>query len=196
MFTIQFCADGLRQPAKYPNRVLVLLMGMTLGCLAYAAEPVAAWPADAMVDANVPRKTLAPRVKVDSGILEWVPHVEDLTPWVTLSPFETRATPRPQIVKLLPPLNGDPQRGKVIAMDTKRGNCVTCHEVPGEDWPGTLGPALDHYKRLQRTDADLYQQIYDVRVHTPRASMPPFGTMGILQEQDIRDLVAYLQSLE
>jgi len=149
-----------------------------------------------MMDPKIPTKTLMPKIKVDSGLLEWVPYSVDLSPWPTLCVDDPRPMPRPKKAQYVGPLRGDAVRGKAIAMDTQRGNCVTCHAIPGEEWPGTFGRDLRHYKQMRMNDADLYQQIYDVRTSAPRAVMPPFGALGILSDQDIRDVVAYLQSLE
>ncbi len=149
-----------------------------------------------MVDPMRSIKTLAPKVVVDSGQLHWVPHFIDFSQWPTLCKDETRTIPSPQMAHYVAPLRGDAARGRVIAMDPWRGNCVTCHEIPGEEWPGTFGASLHHYKQRRHTDANLYQQIFDVRITAPRAVMPPFGPLGILSDQEIRDLVAYLQSLE
>ncbi|MBM4189468.1 MAG: sulfur oxidation c-type cytochrome SoxX [Betaproteobacteria bacterium] len=149
-----------------------------------------------MMDPKIPTKTLMPKIKVDSGLLEWVPYSVDLSPWPTLCVDDPRPMPRPKKAQYVGPLRGDAVRGKAIAMDTQRGNCVTCHAIPGEEWPGTFGRDLRHYKQMRMSDADLYQQIYDVRTSAPRAVMPPFGALGILSDQDIRDVVAYLQSLE
>lgn len=153
-------------------------------------------PGDEMVDPGTSTKTLMPRIKVDSGRLEWVPYHMNLSSWPTLCEADPRPTPRPQKAQYVPPLRGDAVRGRAIAMDTQRGNCVTCHAIPGEEWPGSLGRNLNHYRQMRMSDADLYQQIYDVRITVPQAVMPPFGALGVLSDQDIRDVVAYLQSME
>lgn len=162
--------------------------------LAAAAESVL--PADAAIDAAAPHKTLEPKVVPDSGRLQWVAHKHDLTPWITHSHLDTRAVPKPQRVTYTAPLNGDAKRGRALAMDSNKGTCITCHAIPGEEWPGTVGASLLHHKWRQQTDAELYQQIYDVRVTAPYAFMPAFGALGVLNDQEIRDLVAFLQSLE
>ncbi len=169
---------------------VVLGVGLLGSPLGYAHDK------DEMVDPKTSTKTLAPKVVVDSGQLQWVPHFMDLSRWPTLCHEDTRIIPGPQKAQYVPPLRGDPVRGRAIAMDPWRGGCVTCHEIPGEEWPGTFGVALNRYKQRRLTDAEIYQQIFDVRVTAPRAVMPPFGPQGILSDQEIRDLVAYLQSLE
>lgn len=180
--------------------------GYLSGCLSIRQAVLAAFlcgsalayghSADEMVDPKSSTRTLMPRVVVDSGRLDWVPYPMDLSPWPTLCDADPRPMPRPQQAQYVAPLRGDAVRGRGIAMNTRRGNCVTCHEIPGEEWPGTFGAPLNHYKQRRMSDADLYQQIYDVRITAPRAVMPPFGALGVLSDQDIRDVVAYLQSLE
>ncbi|HNA28979.1 MAG TPA: sulfur oxidation c-type cytochrome SoxX [Thiobacillaceae bacterium] len=158
----------------------------------HGADP----PPDAAVNPAAPSKTLEPKVVVNSGRLEWVPYKRDLTPWPTLSHEDKRPTVKPRKVKLSMPLNGDPARGREIALRPDRGYCVVCHQVPGEDWPGTVGTPLLHFKQHDYADGAVFQQIFDPRVINPQSVMPPYGANGILTEQDIRDLVAYLQSIE
>lgn len=172
-----------------------LVLGGICLCVAGAAQ-AADWPADAAVDPNAQNRTLTPRVVVNSGRLEWEPHKRDLTPWPTLSHLDRRATPRPQQANYNPPLRGDPARGREIALNPARGNCIACHILPGESWPGSVGLLLLGYKQRGVSDAYVYQQIYDRRVTNPNTVMPPFGTFGVLSDQEIRDLTAYVQSLE
>lgn len=152
-----------------------------------AADP----PADASYSDKAPHRTLVPKVVVNSGHLDWVAYERDLTPWVTLSHLDNRSGSRAKKVQLTTPLNGDPTRGKYLAGEW----CAVCHVFPGDEWPGTVGTPLDHYGRFRYEDAKVFQQIFDARVYYPSTIMPPFGTHGLLPEQDIRDLVAYLQSL-
>lgn len=174
----------------YRLKCVVLVVALCGSSLGYAHN------GDEMVDPKTTTKTLAPKVVVDSGQLHWVPHARDLSRWPTLCNDDSRSIPKAQVAHYVPPLRGDAVRGRVIAMDPWRGNCVTCHEIPGEEWPGSFGIPLIHHKQRRHTDAELYQQIFDVRITSPRTTMPPFGPLGILSDQEIRDLVAYLQSLE
>ncbi len=172
-------------------------MGIGVWALLFALPAMAAdLPPDAAVRAEGPIRTLAPKVVVNSGRLEWVPFERDLSRWPTLSHADKRPTPLPQRVKLDGPLNGDPERGKELAMGHLEGDCVFCHTLPGEDWPGTVGHLLMHYREHGNSDQRVYQQIYDPRIFNPGTVMPAFGTYGILSDQQIRDLVAYLQSMK
>jgi sulfur oxidation c-type cytochrome SoxX len=174
------------------KRVAILLGGMLCALPLFAADP----PPDAAVDMNTPNKTLVPKVVPNSGRLEWVPHDRDLTRWTTLSHADKRDASRPRTAVPSLPLNGDSARGREIAMSPARGNCVTCHRLPGDDWPGTVGNSLLQYKKYEYTAERIYQQIYDPRVFNPTSVMPPYGSHNLLKEQEIRDLVAYLQSIE
>jgi sulfur oxidation c-type cytochrome SoxX len=169
---------------------------MLLGVVIFGAATAAGLPPDAAVDPATPNKTMVPKVVPNSGKLEWVPYDRDLTPWVTLSHADKRDAVRPTKSTLTLPLNGDAARGKEIAMSPKRGNCVTCHRLPGDQWPGTVGTSLLQYKKYEYTADRIYQQIYDPRIFNPHSVMPPFGSHNLLADQEIRDLVAYLQSIE
>jgi L-cysteine S-thiosulfotransferase len=174
-------------------------IGITLPCLcAFLAGP--AWsaelPPDAAVNPAAPTMTLEPRVVVNSGCLEWVPFKRDLSAWPTLSHEDKRNTARPRKVTMTEPLNGDPARGRDLAMRRDKGYCVICHQLPSENWPGTVGISLTKYRQHKYPDAVVYQHIFDARVLNPNTVMPPYGTNRILNDQEIRDLVAFLQSLE
>ena len=164
---------------------LVLLLATPAWC-AESAQPL---PADASVSNG---KTLVAKVVVNSGRLEWVPHNRDLTRWPTLSYQDRRATPEPKRMEMKAPTQGVAARGKALAWEW----CIACHALPGDEWPGTVGSPMWHYKQHKHADALVFQQIFDARVFNPNTVMPAFGTFGLLAEQDIRDLVAYLQNIE
>jgi sulfur oxidation c-type cytochrome SoxX len=170
--------------------MLALLLAGTASARADAPPP------DAVFDPGAPLKTLAPKVVVNSGKLEWVPFHRDLTSWPTLSHHDKRPTPRPVRATLNGPLDGDAARGRELAMRPDKGYCIACHALPGEEWPGTVGVNLAGYQQHRNADELVFQQIFDARVFNPNTVMPPYGTFGILTEQELRDLVAYLQSLE
>lgn len=152
-----------------------------------------AWSAESPSDASVRGgKTMEPKIIVNSGRLEWVPHKRELGAWPTLSYQDRRATPEPQRAAMTAPTKGDAARGKSLAWTW----CIACHTLPGDEWPGTVGSPMWHYKQYNHADALVYQQIFDPRVFNPHTVMPAYGTFGLLADQDIRDLVAYLQSIE
>lgn len=178
--------------------MFVRLFAFLVGLAAITAGQAGAadLPGDLAIDPSAEIKTQVPRVVPNSGRLQWKPHHRDLSPWPTLSYDDRRPTPAPRKVALEGPLNGDPARGREIAFQPRRGNCVACHHLPGDDWPGSVGNFLLQYRKYGYNAEQIYQQIFDARIFNPNSVMPPFGTFGILSDQDIRDLVAYLQGLE
>lgn len=153
-------------------------------------------PSNILYDAEKPKKTIWPLPVKNSGELKYNEHRQDLSKWPTLSYEDNRPTRTPQKVSLSGPLNGDPAKGKEIAMNTQRGNCWACHALPGDAQPGSGGPPLLNIGTWGYSDAHIYQQIWDRRAVNPNTIMPPYGTNGVLSDQDIRDITAYLQSLK
>jgi sulfur-oxidizing protein SoxX len=77
------------------------------------------------------------------------------------------------------------------------GNCFACHQLdPKEVSYGTLGPSLSAYGRDRKYDAeamkDAYTKIYNSMAVVPCSNMPRFGANKVLDEQQIKDVMAYL----
>lgn len=89
------------------------------------------------------------------------------------------------------PLTGDATRGTKIALDVRWGNCVACHSLPGNPG-GTVGPNLADFSERNPPLEYTYQRIWDGRVFNPDSHMPIYGTNGVLTEDEIRDVMAYL----
>ncbi len=173
--------------------LLAVATGLMASAQCQAAEPV---PSNILYDATRTNKTIWPLPVKNSGELIYNEHRQDLSRWPSLSYEDKRPTRRPEKVDLQGPHNGNAENGKKIAMNTQRGNCWACHILPGDTQGGTGGPPLLNVGAWGYSDAYLYQQIYDRRVANPDTVMPPYGTNGVLSDQDIRDIVAYLQSLK
>lgn len=104
--------------------------------------------------------------------------------------------PAPEIqqVTFTPPLNGDAERGSKIANNIRWGNCFACHSLPGGVKGGTVGPDLSKTGASNLDPAYLYQRIWDGRLFSPDAHMPIYGTNKVLEDKDIRDVIAYLMT--
>ncbi|WP_240095813.1 sulfur oxidation c-type cytochrome SoxX [Thermomonas flagellata] len=104
---------------------------------------------------------------------------------------------------------GDWKQGEKIAQDgfgkqysddpnvPSGGNCYACHQLAKDEVAyGTLGPSLYNYGKLRgQSEAILkytWGKIYDTKGMMVCSNMPRFGHMGILTEQQIRDVMALL----
>jgi quinoprotein glucose dehydrogenase len=94
-------------------------------------------------------------------------------------------------------VGGDVARGRTVFRDRAELQCLRCHGVAGEG--GTVGPALDQVGR--QSAADLLQALRDPNAKLAAgwpAGMPsamPAGLDRLLTHAELRDLLAYLQSL-
>lgn len=162
-----------------------------------AAKPwPAGLPADALYDPNAKNGTIFFVPTTNTATLKQADHPRDLSKWLTRSHLDTRGVPPPVQKKLEGPLNGNPEEGKKIAMNTGVGNCWACHALPGDAQPGNQGPSLIGFGKQGLSDEQVYQTIYDRRSVNPMSPMPPFGTVGTLSDQQVRDIAAFLQSLK
>ena len=95
------------------------------------------------------------------------------------------------------PVQGNPDQGKELVADRKRGgSCLACHVLPEETLPGNVGPDLSTIGTWKRTDEYLFNYIYDPRQFNPKTAMPPWGIHQIFSREEIKDLVAYLKTLK
>ena len=86
-------------------------------------------------------------------------------------------------------------KGKALAENRKKGNCLACHRMGGGDLPGNIGPPLVAMKARFPDKAALRAQIYDATVRNPDSMMPPFGRHGALSDAEIDAIVEYVYSL-
>jgi sulfur-oxidizing protein SoxX len=108
-------------------------------------------------------------------------------------------------------LMGDWKEGEKIAQDgwglrftdtgqpnrKNGGNCYACHQLaPQELSYGTLGPSLYQFGKVRGYTEQMrkyaYGKIYNAEAFSACSSMPRFGHMGVLTEQQIKDVVALL----
>jgi sulfur-oxidizing protein SoxX len=85
--------------------------------------------------------------------------------------------------------------GQKLAFDRSKGNCLTCHEIKGGDFPGTIGPPLKDINSKYPDRNDLVAIVTDETKRNPQTVMPPFGRNRILSEQEINAVVDFLQTL-
>jgi sulfur-oxidizing protein SoxX len=93
---------------------------------------------------------------------------------------------------------------KSAAPEANGGNCYNCHQItPGEISFGTIGPSLLHYGR-QRGVADpespasraivefTWTKLYNSHAFSACSEMPRFGHAGVLDEAQLKNLMALL----
>jgi L-cysteine S-thiosulfotransferase len=85
--------------------------------------------------------------------------------------------------------DADIAKGKQLAFDRKKGNCLACHQIEGGTLAGNIGPPLVAMKARFPDFDKLKAQITDARKNNPNTIMIPFGPNGVLTKSEI-DLVA------
>jgi sulfur-oxidizing protein SoxX len=89
------------------------------------------------------------------------------------------------------------EKGKAVAFDRKKGNCLACHKIAGGDLPGNIGPELVNMQARYPDKAKLRAKIWDA-TSTPGSEntiMPPFGKHKIVSEQELDAIVEFIYSL-
>lgn len=102
------------------------------------------------------------------------------------------------IVSVLNPALGDGgaiEQGRVLAADSNKGNCLSCHYVRDGEMTGNVAPALIQMKVRFPDKAVLRAQIWDATVNNPESVMPPYGRHTILTEAQIDLILEYVYSL-
>lgn len=91
-----------------------------------------------------------------------------------------------------------PLPGRDVVFDRSKGNCLACHAIPNDpkaESPGNIAPPFIMMKERYPDRAKLRAQIWDSTQANPKTSMPPFGKHRILTEQEIDQVVDYMQTL-
>ena len=89
----------------------------------------------------------------------------------------------------------DIEKGKKLAFNKKKGNCLACHEIAGGKLAGNIGPPLVAMKARFPDFNTLKSQISDARVNNANTIMPPFGPHGIMSSRDIRMIAKFIHTL-
>lgn len=83
------------------------------------------------------------------------------------------------------------------AEDVNGGNCYNCHQItPEEISHGTIGPSLLHYGKNMGYDKDVikatWARVYNSKSVNACSNMPRAGHAGIINEGQIKDIMALL----
>ena len=87
------------------------------------------------------------------------------------------------------------EKGKAVAEDRTKGNCLACHAMGDGTLPGNIGPPLIAMKARFPDKAKLRAQIWDATVANPNTIMIPFGRNRVLTEEEIDQVVEYVYTL-
>jgi sulfur-oxidizing protein SoxX len=114
------------------------------------------------------------------------------------------------IPKSLTGVDGDAVKGRKLAINRKKGNCLACHSmpIPEQQFHGETGPSL-YGVGNRLSEGELRMQIVNSKVTNEDTMMPAFyRTFGynsplkkfvgktILSTQEVEDIVAYLLTLK
>ena len=86
-------------------------------------------------------------------------------------------------------------KGKELAFDRKKGNCLACHEIAGGTLAGNIGPPLVAMKARFSDIEKLRSQIYDARKNNPNTIMIPFGPHSVLSSEEINLISKFIYTL-
>ena len=87
------------------------------------------------------------------------------------------------------------KKGKKLAFERKKGNCLACHLIEDGELAGNAGPPLLAMEARFPNKKDLFNKIWDATKSNPHTFMPPFGKHGILTKEEINLIVEYLYTL-
>ncbi len=86
-------------------------------------------------------------------------------------------------------------KGKELAFDRKKGNCLACHQIEGGTLAGNIGPPLIAMKARFPDYDKLRAQIYDARKNNPNTIMIPFGPHAVMSNSEIDLVTKFIQTL-
>ena len=86
-------------------------------------------------------------------------------------------------------------KGKELAFNRKKGNCLACHQIAGGKLAGNIGPPLIAMKARFPVYDKLRAQIYDARTNNPNTIMIPFGPHAVMSDGEIDLVTKYIHTL-
>ena len=89
----------------------------------------------------------------------------------------------------------DTTKGKELAFNKKKGNCLACHDIAGGKLAGNIGPPLVAMKARYPDFGKLKSQINDARTNNPNTIMIPFGPHSVLSAKEIDQIAKFVHTL-
>jgi sulfur-oxidizing protein SoxX len=87
------------------------------------------------------------------------------------------------------------EKGKQLAFERAKGNCLACHFIEGGNSPGNIGPGLVAMKSRFPDKAKLRAQIWDATAANPNTMMPPFGLNNALSDDEVDAITEFVYTL-
>lgn len=85
--------------------------------------------------------------------------------------------------------------GQQLALDSSKGNCHACHQLPGSENHGNIGPALTNISEKFPDIKQLQSFISDPALTHANTIMPPYGRHRILSEEEIIKISKFIHPL-
>lgn len=176
------------------------LISIAAVCAVSAAAIVAFTPADAPAQAKKPAPLTLDGPAAQSP---WKRYsgwpARDMSKYNTLANIASPPAPK-EPRKLSGPITGDAANGQKLVADRSRGgSCLACHVMGpagNADLPGNVGPDLSEIGSAGREDEWLFNYVNDPRVYNAETVMPPWGSHGLFNDQEMNDIVAFLKTLK
>ena len=154
------------------------------------------------VQAQTAKRAAQLELKDDASARPWKRYngwpARDESKWNTLA--NLASPPAPKVARKITAITGDAANGAKLVADRNRGgSCLACHvmgQAGNADLPGNAAPDLSEIGNAGRTDEWLFNYIFDARVYNPETVMPPWGSHGVFNDQEISDMVAFLKTLK
>ena len=89
----------------------------------------------------------------------------------------------------------DIAKGKELAFNRKKGNCLACHQIEGGTLAGNIGPPLVAMKARFPDYDKLRSQINDARTNNPNTIMIPFGPHAVMSSKEIDLVTKFIHTL-
>ena len=89
----------------------------------------------------------------------------------------------------------DLEKGKELAFNRKKGNCLACHQIEGGSLAGNIGPPLVAMKARFPDYDKLRAQISDARKNNPNTIMIPFGPHAVMSSKEIDLVTTFIHTL-
>lgn len=175
--------------------------GHTMAIGGFLSHLAVLWSMPATSMAQPPKKHRPPlEVSQPAHAIPWVRYADwSQTDWREYNTLAKLASPRyAPPPKLNGPLVGDPKKGEQLAYDRSRGgSCLACHVMgpTTPSMPGAVGPDLSTYAQWGRDDQWIFNYIYDARSVNPQSVMPPWGRHKVFTVEEIKDMVAFMKTL-